>query len=364
MSRKLTPLFTKRCTGDHSLMRSAKTIYSEAIAIMPSQLIRLLIPATMVMLLVSACGNGRQDTRDDMRRRQVDTAYESMQGRYQAMMNRYKDHAGSLPEEMNRLYGQMQQMRQRMDSSHQMMMGRMGQDMKGRGRMEGDKGMGMDRDDKMGKDKKGMRQGKGMGMRGGMSPGMMGRRTGEWYSQMQSMHERMGQMHGEMGQESMAKMHRRMAEEYGTMRNNVPEGDEPAELSAEEEENVEAVMAKGRSLYSQNCASCHGSNGQGMGSAFPPLIDAKWVTAEKSVPIRILLHGMTDEIEVNGQTYQGNMPAFKARLSAAEMAATLNYLRAESEGDYPEIGQEDVVQIDEEYEGRERAWSGEDLKGK
>lgn len=353
-------------------MIAKETIHEEAGSEIPTSYLRIMLPVIVMVLLFTACSKGREEAGGDMQRGRgrMDTTYEAMQGRYKALMSQYNKSEQSMPEEMSRLYGQMQWMRQRMDSSRQMMMGRnmgRGRDMKGGKRMSDDRGMGMDKDRKKGmsKDKREMRKGMGMDMgkgRGrGMSPGMMGRMTGEWYEQMRSMHERMGQMHQQMGQKSIAQMHERMAEGYGRMKKDLPETDEKAELPAEEEEDIEEIMAKGRNIYSQNCASCHGSEGQGRGSAFPPLINSKWVTAEKSVPIRILLHGLSGDIEVGGRAYQGNMPSFKARLSAAEMAATLNYIRSESEGDFPQIKQEDVVQVNEEYEGRDRAWSGDEL---
>ncbi len=80
------------------------------------------------------------------------------------------------------------------------------------------------------------------------------------------------------------------------------------------------------------------------------------------MPVRILLNGLTGEIEVGGQTYQGVMPSFKARLSAAEIAAILNYLRSQSDGDLPDITQEEVVRIGKQYRDRTRAWQASELR--
>lgn len=56
------------------------------------------------------------------------------------------------------------------------------------------------------------------------------------------------------------------------------------------------------------------------------------------------------------------MPPFKARLSAAEIAAILNYLRSRSEGELPEITQNDVIRVVETYSKRTRLWSASELQ--
>ena len=225
----------------------------------------------------------------------------------------------------------MQKMLRNMDVNHkQMMAGNMGR------HMEGNKMMG---------------QGMGMHMQGHM--------TGEWYSQMIGMHDQMARMHQQMGQQKMARMNRHLSEEYGKMRTMIPGQNEPRKLAFNEESDP--TLLNGENLYSQNCASCHGSNGEGISGAFPPLVNSEWITGSKSVPIRILLHGLQGKIDVRGQTYQGVMPSFKARLSAAEFAAILNYLRSESEGDFPGISHQDIIRVREQYRNRTAPWQPNEL---
>jgi mono/diheme cytochrome c family protein len=177
---------------------------------------------------------------------------------------------------------------------------------------------------------------------------------------MMGMHEQMARMHENMGQQSMARMNSRLSQEYGNMRQMIPGLDEPTEVPFNEE--GDPALLDGKNLYSQNCASCHGSNAQGVSGAFPPLVNSEWVTGNTSVPIRILLYGLQGEIDVQGQTYQGIMPSFKARLSAAEMAAIINYLRERSDGDNPAISQQDVVSVGRSFRNRTAPWSASELE--
>ena len=294
---------------------------------------RLLLSGGLLLLLIvlSSCQMGRSNYMSDEQRQQLQTAYDSLQSNYKSLLASYEAEADTLPSDLRSLYSQMQKMHSEMDVSHrQMMAGKMGRHMEG---------------EEM--------------MMQGMNMHVQGHMTGEWYSQMMGMHDQMARIHQRMGQQKIARMNRRLSEEYGNMRKMIPGLDEPSEVPFNEE--GDPAFLNGENLYSQNCASCHGGNGEGVSAAFPPLVNSKWVTGDKSVPIRILLHGLQGEIEVKGQTYQGVMPSFKARLSAAEIASILNYLRDESDGDFPRITQQDVIRVGEKFRNRTASWQPNEL---
>lgn len=75
------------------------------------------------------------------------------------------------------------------------------------------------------------------------------------------------------------------------------------------------------------CSSCHQGNGEGIPGAFPPLAGhaPELYQADPGFPILVLLYGLMGQIEVNGQTYNGLMPAH-AHLEDAELAAILNHV--------------------------------------
>ena len=83
----------------------------------------------------------------------------------------------------------------------------------------------------------------------------------------------------------------------------------------------------GKALYAAQCAACHQASGTGLPGVFPPLDGSEWVQGEPRVLANILLHGITGEIEVEGQKFNGQMPAF-AQLSDAELAGVASYIRS------------------------------------
>jgi len=82
----------------------------------------------------------------------------------------------------------------------------------------------------------------------------------------------------------------------------------------------------GKALYAAQCAACHQASGAGLPGVFPPLDGSEWVQGEPRVLANILLHGITGEITVKGNKYQGAMPAF-AQLGDAELAGIASFIR-------------------------------------
>jgi mono/diheme cytochrome c family protein len=74
-------------------------------------------------------------------------------------------------------------------------------------------------------------------------------------------------------------------------------------------------QADGAAIYASNCASCHKADGKG-GGPFPALAGSSQVTAKDPTAIIVVTeHG------------KALMPAFKPRLSNAEIAAVITYIR-------------------------------------
>ena len=80
-------------------------------------------------------------------------------------------------------------------------------------------------------------------------------------------------------------------------------------------------------VYSNNCASCHGANGQGLAGAFPPLAGNPYVTGDPKKVIATVDNGLHGAILVEGHPFNGVMPAWKSKLSSAEIAAVITYIR-------------------------------------
>lgn len=88
-----------------------------------------------------------------------------------------------------------------------------------------------------------------------------------------------------------------------------------------------AGNANGAKVFSTNCSSCHGAQGQGLPGAFPPLANNPTVTGDASKVIGIVLTGLHGSITVNGATYNGQMPAWKGTLSDKDIADVITYIR-------------------------------------
>lgn len=289
-------------------------------------LVLLAIP----LFVLAACSSGDDGHHRGMMA-QLDTTrlqkiYGSMEEDYGQLMNRYEEMRAQMPPDMQQMVQHMQQMHGEATAMHQGMM-------HGKGMMH-----------------KGGMMGRGMGMMR-----MMGAR--EWDQQMLGMHEGMAHMHERAGREEMAQMHRQIVEWYRKALENTPSGG-----AAEEAPEPPEEVLDGANLYAQQCATCHGSQGGGGGSAFPPLAGANWVTGDEETPIRIVLHGLQGRMQVRGTTYRGVMPAFGSRLSNAEIAAILTYVRTSWGNEASEVTADEVQEVRREYNGRTRPWSGAELQ--
>lgn len=82
----------------------------------------------------------------------------------------------------------------------------------------------------------------------------------------------------------------------------------------------------GQEVYLANCAACHQGNGTGVPGSFPPLVENPNI--EDAAYVRtVILQGLSGPIDVNGVTYDGQMPALSA-LSDAEIDAVIAYIQA------------------------------------
>lgn len=84
---------------------------------------------------------------------------------------------------------------------------------------------------------------------------------------------------------------------------------------------------RGPALYATTCQPCHQATGQGVPGQFPPLAGSSWVTGPEARVVLIVLHGLTGEVEVDGEPFAGLMPAWGAQLSDADLAAVASYVR-------------------------------------
>ena len=89
--------------------------------------------------------------------------------------------------------------------------------------------------------------------------------------------------------------------------------------------DLKASIARGKEIYSAQCASCHQDQGEGVDEVFPPLAKSDYLMADKKRSIDQLLHGVNGEMKVNGKIYNGEMPAFD--LTDEQASDVLNFIR-------------------------------------
>lgn len=86
----------------------------------------------------------------------------------------------------------------------------------------------------------------------------------------------------------------------------------------------------GAAVYDANCSSCHQPGGVGMPGTFPPLADNPNATDPAYVET-VVREGLSGAIDVNGETYNGVMPALP-QLSDTEIADVTAYVTGLAEG--------------------------------
>jgi len=116
------------------------------------------------------------------------------------------------------------------------------------------------------------------------------------------------------------------------------------------------TTADGGKLYAAHCVACHQANGAGVPGVFPPLAKSEWVEGEPKVLVQILLHGISGELTVGSETYNGMMPAFN-KLSDNELAALASHVRTNFGNSADAIDaafvkeQRDAIDRDEPWQG-------------
>ncbi|MDX9883197.1 MAG: cytochrome c [Prolixibacteraceae bacterium] len=104
----------------------------------------------------------------------------------------------------------------------------------------------------------------------------------------------------------------------------------------------------GKAVYMQYCATCHMVDGSGVSGIQPPLNDPRWIK-DKDKLIRIVLKGISGEIEVNGETYNNLMPPH-GHLSTGEIASVLSYIRSNFGNDFEPVSNDEVAEIRKELQ--------------
>lgn len=85
-------------------------------------------------------------------------------------------------------------------------------------------------------------------------------------------------------------------------------------------------MLNGKKVYDLYCQACHQADGNGVPRLNPPLAGTIYVTGSKTRLIDIVLKGLSDPLEINGEEYNNPMAAHDF-LTDQQIADVLTYIR-------------------------------------
>ncbi len=118
---------------------------------------------------------------------------------------------------------------------------------------------------------------------------------------------------------------------------------------------------EGGQLYTLYCSACHGPDGKGAtGGTFPPLAESPWVMGDATRAVKIVLHGLHGPVEVNGRTFNLEMPPQGGVLPDDQIAAILTHVRS-SWGNKETAVTTEFVKATRDASDRKTMWTAEEL---
>jgi mono/diheme cytochrome c family protein len=122
-----------------------------------------------------------------------------------------------------------------------------------------------------------------------------------------------------------------------------------------------SAQAAGARIYGTVCGACHQAQGTGVHGMFPPLAGSEWVTGPEARLVRIIMHGVTGDIEVNKEIYSSTMPPFGSALSDGDIAAVASYIRGNFTNKAAPITEATVAKVRSETASRNKPWTVAEL---
>jgi mono/diheme cytochrome c family protein len=129
-------------------------------------------------------------------------------------------------------------------------------------------------------------------------------------------------------------------------------------------ETQRRLASHGAAAFASSCALCHGPAGEGQPGLGPSLIDSPWLLGEGSIPIRLVLDGLTGPVEVEGETWDITMPGHRENplLDDEAIAAILTWVRRQWGHGADPIDPKAVTELRQLTAGRTLPWTVETLK--
>lgn len=119
--------------------------------------------------------------------------------------------------------------------------------------------------------------------------------------------------------------------------------------------------ADGAKVFSITCAACHLASGLGTEGKVPPLAGSEWVTGSEGRLVRIILHGLIGDVEVQGETFSGAMPTWGGIFTDEQVASVASYVRQAWGNKAPPVTPESVRKIRAMTAARKTPWTAKEL---
>ncbi len=98
-----------------------------------------------------------------------------------------------------------------------------------------------------------------------------------------------------------------------------------AESAASGTLSLDEQVHAGQALFAGTCSVCHQADGKGLPGVFPPLAKSDFLATDLNRAARVVLHGLSGKVTVNGQEYNSAMPPM-TQLTDDEVANILTYV--------------------------------------
>ena len=122
-----------------------------------------------------------------------------------------------------------------------------------------------------------------------------------------------------------------------------PKPPEPSPVEGIDPSDTQAMIAAGKTLYGTHCSVCHGDDGMGDGTNFPPLAGTDYID-DPLKHAEIIVKGLNGEIVVNGKTFNNAMAPL-GNLSDLEIAAIATFERNSWGNDLGSVTPEQVASV-------------------
>jgi mono/diheme cytochrome c family protein len=118
----------------------------------------------------------------------------------------------------------------------------------------------------------------------------------------------------------------------------------------------------GAKIYAATCIACHQATGLGVPGQFPPLAGSEWVNGNEERLLLIILHGLSGEVEVEGETFNGAMPTWGPTFKDEELAAVASYVRRSWGNTAAPISTATVTRVRTLHAARTKPWTAVELQ--